>query len=112
MTFEEWHEAGLDHLLRDCPFSELCEMLTGSADQIADFLRRGMRSTVRTRITGFRNLAESIAVHFHAAADFRVQGHDIAQSQTLSAALYWFSRIPGSLDRVYALLGITDAMIP
>ncbi|MBD3674084.1 MAG: hypothetical protein HUJ26_11225 [Planctomycetaceae bacterium] len=112
MTFQEWHDAGLDHLLIDRPFSELCEMLSGSAAQIAGFLRRGMRSTAGTRITEFRNLAESIAVHFHAAAYFRDEGYNVAQSQTLSAAMDWHSKIPDSNDQAYALLGITDATIP
>ena len=112
MDFNEWHDAGLDNLLIDRPISELAEMLTASAAQMTDFLQRGMRSTARMQITEYRNLAESIAVHFAAAVDFRNQGYDVAQSSTLSDAMDWHSQIPDSGDQVYALLGITDAIIP
>jgi hypothetical protein len=112
MHFDEWHDAGLDNLLIDRPLSELSDMLIGSAAQMADFLRRGMRSTARLRITEYRNLAESIAVHFAAAVDFREQGYNIAQSATLSAAMDWHSQIMNSSDQAYALLGITDAIFP
>jgi len=112
MDFDEWHDAGLDNLLIDRPFSELSEMLTASAAQMADFLRRGMRSTARMRITEYRNLAESIAVHFAAAADFRDQGYNVAQTSTLSVTMDWHSQITDSDNQAYALLGITDAIIP
>jgi len=112
MDFSEWHHAGLDNLLIDRPFSELSDMLNGSAAQIADFLQRGMRSTARTQITEYRNLAESIAVHFATAADFRDQGYNVAQSSTLADAMDWYSQIPRPSDQAYALLGITDAIIP
>jgi hypothetical protein len=112
MTFDEWHDAGLDNLLIGRPFSELSEMLTGSAAQIAGFLRRGMRSTAQMRINDYRNLAESIAIHFPAAAGFRDQGYNVARSRSLSAAMDWHSEIPDASDQAYALLGITDAIIP
>ena len=112
MNFGEWHNAGLDNLLIDRPFSELSDMLTGSAAQLADFLRRGMRSTARMRITEYRNLAESIAIHFSAATDFRNQGYDVAHSSTLADAMVWYSRIPDCADQAYALLGITDVVVP
>ena len=112
ITFDEWRAAGFDNLLIDQPIDHLLELLTGSATHLADFLRRGMRSTARTRITEYRNLAESIAVHFPSAADFRDQGYNVAQASTLSAAMDWHSQIPGSSDQAYALLGITDAIIP
>lgn len=112
MDFDEWHAAGLDNLLIDRPLSELSEMLTGSAAQIADFLRRGMRSSARKRITEYRNLAESIAVHFAAAADFRNQGYNVARSARLSVAMDWYSQISDSSDQAYALLGIADVIIP
>ncbi len=112
MDFFEWHDAGLDNLLINRPFSELSDMLNGSAAQIADFLQRGMHSTARTRITEYRNLAESIAVHFATAADFRDQGYNVAQSSTLADTMDWYSQIPRPSDQAYALLGITDAFIP
>ena len=79
---------------------------------MADFLRRGIRSTAGTRIAEYRNLAESIAIHLATAMDFRGQGYNVAQSATLFAAMDWQSQIPNSIDRAYALLGITDAIFP
>lgn len=112
VTFDEWHAAGFDHLLVDQPIERLLELLTGSATQLADFLRRGMRSTARTRITGYRNLAESIAHSFPNARTFREQGCNLATTSTLPATMDWHSQIAESSDQVYALLGITDAIIP
>lgn len=112
IAFDEWHQSGLDGLLIDPPLEELADMLTASADQIAEFLRRGMRSTARTRIDEYRNLAESIASHFPAAADFRTEGYSLVRSSTLSNAMIWYSQIPSSSNQAYASLGITDAVFP
>jgi hypothetical protein len=87
-------------------------MLTTAASKVVELLRRGMRSTARLHITEYRNLSESIAVHFPLAAEFRDQGNDVAQSSTLSSAMKWHSAIVDPIDQAYALLGITDAIIP
>lgn len=110
--FDEWHQRGLDSLLLDRPFQDLVEMLTASAAQLANFMRRGMRSTAQTRITDFRNLAEAMAVRLPEAADVRKRGYDVANASGLSKAMEWHSRIRDSGTRAYALLGITDAAIP
>jgi hypothetical protein len=112
VTFDEWHDAGLDNLLVNRSIAELAEVLSSSASQLADWLQRGMRSTARTRINEYRNLTEAIAVHFPDAVRLRDEGRNKASSFTLRDALTWHSQIPAPIDQAYALLGIADAIIP
>ena len=71
-----------------------------------------MRSTARTRITEYRNLAEAITVHFSDAAKFRDEGRNVALSSTLREAMTWQLHVPDPIGRAYAVLGIADAIIP
>jgi hypothetical protein len=111
VSFDRWHACGLDHLLIERPISELAEMLVAAAGQIEQWLSRGMRSTARTRLLGFRNLAESIEVHLRDANRLREGGSERVHRSTLAEALDWQRLIPDQVDRAYAMLGIAEAAV-
>jgi hypothetical protein len=112
ITYDEWHVAGLDSLLIDLTIPYLLELLSASSKQLAEFLKRGMRSTARSRISEFRNFAESVTNCFQSAATFRDEGRVRARTSTLSAAMDWYAAIKEPSARAYALLGITDVTFP
>lgn len=110
IPYKDWQNANLDHLLVDCTIDELLRMLTASSDQIADYLRRGMRSTVRRTMTEFQNLAESIMVHVSDADVSRANGYNRTDPTNLAQAIAWYDKLPSAPGRNYALLGITDRL--
>ncbi len=110
IPYTDWNNANLHQLLVDCPFEDLMRMLTTLSDQIADHLRRGMRSTAGRAMTEYRNLAESIMVHVADADDARADGYDLTDPKALANAMAWHDELPNKPSRNYALLGITDRL--
>lgn len=85
ISFAEWSGYGFDALLIEVSPAELFEMLCASADQIAEWLRRGMLSTARTRLVEFRNLAEAMAAHAPSADELRLKGRAVATGRPVRA---------------------------
>jgi hypothetical protein len=110
IPYADWHDANLDHLLVDCAIDDLTRMLAASSDQIADYLRRGMRSTAGRTMTEYRNLAESIMVHISDAYDARANGYNRTDPTNLAQTIAWYDELPMAPVRNYALLGITDKL--
>ena len=108
IPYADWDNAHLHHLLVDCEIDDLMQMLTATSNQIADYLRRGMRSTARRTMTEYRNLAESIIVHVKGADDARTNGYNATDPKALAQAMMWYDDLPDAPSRNYALLGITD----
>ena len=99
ISFDEWSNAGLDALLDEPTLDDLVQMMAASADQIADYLRRGMRSTAKMQFLDFRNLAESIAHHFSAAMDSRIHGAQLLNAGTLRNAIEQCDSIADPIHR-------------
>lgn len=94
ISFEEWHDAGLKHLLVEKSIQELTAILLGSADSYSNSLQRGMRSTARTRLAAYQNLAEAIAIHHPNALHMREEGSRKEKCGTLNEAMAWLPQYP------------------
>lgn len=112
IPYADWINANLQHLLVDCRIDDLMQMLTATSDQIADYLRRGMRSTAGRAMTEYRNLAESIIAHVTGADDARTNGYNATDPMALGHTMTWHDELPKNPSRNYALLGITDKLFP
>ena len=108
-TFADWRAANLDHLIAIPDHDDFVKMLTHSAAQLADYLSRGMRSTAKTRLSEYRNLAESLIDGF---AAFRQRGFEIADCSTLQESMQWHQTLADPIRQAYGLLGITDRLFP
>ncbi len=69
-----------------------------------------MRSTAKTHLVEFRNLAESLSEAFSDPDSIRESARQVAQAGSLSEAIAWHDRRSGPIERAYAILGITDEL--
>ena len=109
VSFEEWLDAGLKYLLVEKSIQELNAILIDSAEFLSNSLQRGMRSTARTRLAAYQNLAEAIAIHHPSALHMREEGSRKEKCGTLNEAMAWHATIADPISRAYALLGIAEA---
>ena len=86
-------------------------MLIASADQMIDFLSRGMCSTARQRSLEFRTFAESIAEPLEPHSSQRETAYAHSDGLTLEQASQWIATLD-PLDRSFATLGVLDRFIP
>ncbi|UUO07298.1 hypothetical protein M4951_03075 [Blastopirellula sp. J2-11] len=112
ISYAEWSEAGLDHLLVDRSITELVSWLADSAEVLRDMLQRGMQSSAKCRLIDFRNLAESIEVRLSDATYYREQGRQWKENISGNDAARQCQKINSAVGRAYAILGITDVMFP
>jgi hypothetical protein len=111
-SYAEWSRHGLGHLLTAITAQELLHMLGESTEQVAEWLRRGMLSTVTTRLPGLERLGDALTPIVPAAHVFRARGREVASSRTRGEALAWHATLSDPTERAYAMLGMTDAILP
>ncbi len=110
-AFSEWDAAQLAHLISVPSRDDFIQMLTASADQMIDFLSRGMRSSARQQSLEFCILAESIAQPLEPHSSHRDVAYAHCVDLTLKQASQWLVTLD-SLDRSFATLGVLDRFIP
>lgn len=112
ISFADWQAAGLDRLLTERSIDELAAMLARSAEHLGDMLRRGMRSSTKTRFPPYRNFAESIEAHIPDATCYRHYGQQWFESMPLRDAVQNCDELATAIQQAYAILGAGDVLFP